>query len=165
MNPVSQQIVDQFKQTASLSSQLVETLDKQISWLQGLRDAMQKMKDLATGTIEQIETGKIKLDDPVETGAALKKFVGVAQTRKLDGEPLWKRMERLMATRARFTMTEVGIALEQDMGRSLGKNRPQTVRNNLIRHSETFRPNDDGTYTVITSLSANEEEAPIQETS
>jgi len=58
-------------------------------------------------------------------------------------------MARLMSDRPHFTMTEAGKAAESDMGKSLGPNRPQTVRNSLFRHPETFRRNEDGTWTVI----------------
>lgn len=76
-------------------------------------------------------------------------------------EPLWKTIERTMRGRDRFTGAEAVEAVARELGRSLGKNRHQTVRNNLIRKPDVFRQNEDSSWTVI----SNEKEAPKQATS
>jgi hypothetical protein len=77
------------------------------------------------------------------------------------GEPLWKTIERVMRGKDKFTGAEAVDAVERELGRSLGKNRHQTVRNNFIRKPDVFRQNKDSSWTVI----SNEKEAPITETS
>ena len=64
-------------------------------------------------------------------------------------EALWQAISRLMAGKPSFTLTEAGAAVEAETGISLNPFRPQKVRNAITRHLETFRANEDGTYTVV----------------
>jgi len=150
MNAVSQDLTKQFRAVEKVTIHAVVSLDKQIAWLSNLRDAMNAMTELVRKSIEEVETQAVTLDDPDETAAAMQRLTADRKAvPTIEPEPLWKRMARLMRGREKFTMTEAGVALERDMGKSLGPNRPQTVRNSLIRHAETFRQNDDKTFTVI----------------
>jgi hypothetical protein len=77
-------------------------------------------------------------------------------------EPLWKTIQRVMSGKERFVGVEAADAVERELGRSLGKNRSQMIRNNLVRKPEIFRYNEaDSSWTVIRS----EKEVPIEETS
>jgi hypothetical protein len=69
-------------------------------------------------------------------------------------EPLWKMIARAMRQDGQpFTLARAGVEVEKWTGQSLGINRPQKVRNAIIRHPETFQKDEDaGTYTVISDV-------------
>jgi hypothetical protein len=69
-------------------------------------------------------------------------------------EPLWKLIARAMRqTGEPFTLATAGVEVEKWTGQSLGVNRPQKVRNAIIRHPETFKKDEEeGTYTVISDV-------------
>jgi hypothetical protein len=61
---------------------------------------------------------------------------------------LWKKIAQVMFGLKAFTLDGAGKAIEAT-GHNLGPNRPQKIRNSVIRHPEIFRRNEDGSYTVI----------------
>jgi hypothetical protein len=65
---------------------------------------------------------------------------------------LWKQVARAMKESTGFTMAQAGQAVEQMTGKSLEPNRPQKIRNSMIRHTETFAQNADGTWRVIREI-------------
>ena len=69
-------------------------------------------------------------------------------------EPLWKLIARAMRQHGNpFTLATAGVEVEKWTGQSLGVNRPQKVRNAIIRHPETFQKDEEaGTYTVIADV-------------
>jgi hypothetical protein len=66
-------------------------------------------------------------------------------------EPLWMLIARAMKKHGHpFTLATAGLEVERWTGVSLGVNRPQKVRNAVIRHPEMFQKDEDaGTYTLI----------------
>lgn len=69
-------------------------------------------------------------------------------------EPLWKMIARAMRQYGKpFTLAAAGVEVEKWTGHSLGVNRPQIVRNAVVRHPETFQKDEEaGTYTVIADV-------------
>lgn len=70
-------------------------------------------------------------------------------------EPLWMLIARAMKKYGQpFTLATAGVEVEKWTGQSLGVNRPQKVRNAIIRHPETFQKDEEsGTYTIVAEIS------------
>ncbi len=68
-----------------------------------------------------------------------------------DGPYLWQQLRAIMNGQTAWTMAEAGMRLEHS-GVNLGPNRPQKIRNSIIRHPETFERLPDGRYIVRPAL-------------
>src|SRR5258708_35735976 len=128
---------------------LIERLDAQIAIVEELiekasatrlkiiamRDTTQQLKTTASGNnwIARAvpQDTQALLEAASEMPSANKFVIESGIPLPVKPEPMWRIIERTMSGRERFTMTEAGKAIEGELGRSLGKNRPQTVRNNL----------------------------------
>jgi len=69
-----------------------------------------------------------------------------------NSDPLWKHIARAMKGKGPFTMAAAGKAVEKITGQSLEPNRPQKIRNAMIRHADVFQRAEDGTYTVTSEV-------------
>jgi len=152
MNANEQKVWDSISNARNSANLAVSELNNQIEFLTTLRDSI---LSISTGLVPLLEkltfaknTGMV--DNPTErtrnlslamvplreaTEQLQKTPVRIESGYELPPkpEPMWKTIERLMRGRGPFTGAEAGLALERELGRSLGPNRAQTVRNNLLR--------------------------------
>jgi hypothetical protein len=180
MNAVETKIVGEFDSLSQKIVGLTSDLDAQIKYLTSLRDSFQALMVMLAPLAAKMRAGTSGfVPQPEPATETFEKLASVARERasafalvgtvpeSLEAaitspsrpaaspkrEPQWKMIQRLMAGREKFTMTEAGLAVEAETGVALGANRPQIVRNNLVRHDmdhdKIFRRNADATWTVM----------------
>jgi hypothetical protein len=179
MNEAEAAVLDNLNQAKVATKRAVDHLNSQIAYLESLREMMLTLINSVAPLMERLESGKSGFSpDPVKSIQDITAATAPLRETRIDSipretyplefvrvpptsEPMWKIIERTMAGRDKFTARQAGEAVERELRRSLGSNRPQTIRNNLIRKTDVFRQNEDSTWTVISA----EKEAPIKETS
>jgi hypothetical protein len=158
MNQTESKVLAELTGARESIAAATERIKDQISYLVALRDSLNQIREQIAPLMVKLENGTSGfIENPLDHKASLEQRSALYPAPKIvsevpedtDREALWQRMARLMRGVGSFTMSQVGKAAEADMGKSLGPNRPQTVRNSLFRHPEVFRRNEDGTWTVI----------------
>ena len=165
MDAASEELRNNLNNITAMMRREIDRVDASIKALNVLRAAYVAVIVSTETFFAGIQSGELVMptlastEEQPETTIEITAAPPGPATTKITSEHQWRILQRLMAGRDRFTSTEAGEALEASLGRKIA-NRPQTVRNNMERHKDVFRRNDDGTWTVI----SNEKEAP-EETS
>ncbi|WP_128911799.1 hypothetical protein [Granulicella sibirica] len=131
-------------------------LDVSISEIEGHIDRLSKLRDQWVAARKKAgELGELvhrrggeELPVYLNQNGQLAGFVSPALQKPGVSDPLWKQLAFLMRSES-FTIPEAIKKLEGSAGRDLGKNGYQKIRNSILRHGETFKKNENGTYDVI----------------
>lgn len=121
----------------------MEDAKRELMDINKLLEDLQPRRDRLIGLIRMLEP---MVKRTAETKAANPEAVNVNLFENTD--PLWKQIARAMKDKGPFTMAAAGRDVEKMTGQSLEPNRPQKIRNAMIRHADVFQRNEDGTYTV-----------------
>ncbi len=119
-------------------------------------------KQVLERLVSQLEEviGERKKEDVSNANAVDLSALAELHRNTAESRYLWQYIRECMNGGEVWTLTEAGRALEVRFGMKLGPNRPQKIRNAVVRHPETFEQLADGRYRVRPKDQGATEAAP-----
>jgi hypothetical protein len=148
-------MADSFKASLAQARKELDEVDTQLAELWMRKSNLNKLVKILEPMVPEkdgepaTELALEPASTPLVPPAAEMSPVAAAMPLAMSNRPLWEIVAHLMRGRGPFRIVDAALAVEEHIGRSLGENRSQLVRNGLINHTDTFRQNPDRRYEVV----------------